>query len=161
MRNAIIFTVALILSLLMLDFVAYAAPRARNALRLAQGERIVYVAVTSDGGRHERAVGLRHVPNGWRLELADAEPVGSAQIHDVTSGAVSSKWVVGIERNQLVLDETRFVAGHAYRVELASGSLLVYLYPPPAGARRTRVSFDETPSDAGEDGIAITPKSAL
>ena len=154
MRNAIIFTVALILSMLMLDFVAYAAPRARN------GET-VRVALTSDGGRHERAVGLRHVPNGWRLELADAEPVASAQIHDVTSGVTPSKWVVGIERNQLVLDESRFVAGHAYRVELPSGSLLVYLYPPPAGARRSHVSFDETPSDTGEDGIAITPQSAL
>jgi len=30
MRNAIIFAVALVLSLLMLDFCAYAAPRARN-----------------------------------------------------------------------------------------------------------------------------------
>lgn len=155
MRNTLIFTVALILSLLLVDFVAHAAPpRARN------GE-IVRLASTADGGRHERAVALRCKDGAWRLELAESAPVATAQVSDVTAGVAGSKWSVAVDRSALVLDGVRFVAGHAYRVELPAGSLLVYL-SPPAAVRTSRVRFEaEAAPTTTDDGIAISPKSAL
>jgi hypothetical protein len=154
-RTTLIFTIASLLSLFMIEFVAHASP-----LRVRKGE-LIRVAATADGAQHERGIGLRFKDGAWRLELADAAPVSTAQVYDVTVGVVRSKWIVDVQKQVLVLDGPRFVAGHAYRVELPAGSLLVYLYPPPH-THPAHVTFDG-PSDVttNTDGIAIQPKSAL
>jgi hypothetical protein len=136
---------------------AIAAPlRARNATS-------VRVAVD---GRRERAFGVRGAAHGWRLELLGAR-AAVAEIHDVTPGAQPGKWLVPLDDDAVVFDDARFVAGHAYRVELrrgveSVGSALVYLYPPRA-QKSARVQFDdsEAASSDGDDEIAITPKPSL
>jgi nitrogen fixation protein len=110
-------------------------------------------------GKRERGIGLKAQANGWRLELRGAAS-GTAEVVDVTQGALGSKWMVSVEDGALVFDAARFVAGHAYRVELKSGSALVYLYPPTSRKSHS-VVFADSEAPAADDGIAITPKSAL
>ena len=117
-------------------------------------------------GKREVGVGLRaRAGVGWRLELA----VGgndTVDVVDVTEGANATRWTVDVVDGALLLDEARFVAGHAYRVTLRHGmtevgSSLVYLYPPSVASRR-KVTFDD--ADAGSatgDDILISKKPTL
>ncbi len=135
---------------------AVAAP-ALSAPLAARNGSSVNVSVA---GKRERGIGLRAQASGWRLELRGAA-AGTAEVVDVTQGALGSKWMVQVEDGALVFDAARFVAGHAYRVELkSSGSSLIYLYPP-AARKSQNVVFADSETPAADDGIAITPKSAL
>lgn len=143
--------------------VAVAGAAEARTLRL-QGGSTVRVVLS---GKAERGLGLRAIDGGrWRLQLPDAAEGDEAVLVDVTEGAVATKWVLAVDGGALVLDGTRFVPGHAYRVELkrGGGSALVYLYPPRPTKGRDRVVFDEdrpSPVTADDDGIAISPKPAL
>jgi len=140
------------LALLLLAGPALAAPLS------AKNGRSVNVSLR---GKRERGIGLKAQSAGWRLELRNGAEE-TAEVIDVTQGVTPSKWLVPVEDGALVFDAPRFVAGHAYRVELKrAGSALIYLYPPPVGKRTSKIEFvaDESPLDDG--GIAITPKSAL
>jgi hypothetical protein len=148
-------TTSALLALLLLGVPAIAAPTFR--LRNAQS---VHVRL---GDKREAGFAIKQAGGEWRLELGrvDAE---LAEIVDVTSGAASLKWQVEVVGGALRMEEARFIAGHAYRVELRRGpktlgSALVYLTPPKALAQRA-VSFDEgeTPGD-GE--MATLPKPTL
>ena len=116
-------------------------------------------------GKREAGVGLRAGRGGWRLELA-ASPSDVADVVDVTDGANSAKWTVDVADGALMLDEERFVAGHAYRVTMrhgteAIGSTLIYLYAP-AVASSHKVTFeDEDTAGGGSGDIAITKKPTL
>jgi hypothetical protein len=143
-------------SLTLMMMLALAAPALAAPLAAKNGST-VHVKVE---GKRERGIGLKAQASGWRLELRGAAS-GTAEIVDVTQGALGSKWMVQVEDGALVLDASRFVAGHAYRVELPkSGSALVYLYPP-AARKSHNVVFADSEAPASDDGIAITPKSAL
>jgi hypothetical protein len=115
------------------------------------------------GAGRERGVALRPMGRSWRLELgrSDAE---RAELVDVTVGAPASRWTVAVVGDALTLDPARFVADHAYRVQLRRGvedvgSALIYLYPPRTSAKQTlEFSDDEAP---GDDEIAVTPKPSL
>jgi hypothetical protein len=138
-------------------FPAFASPlRAKNG----QSVRLML------SGQREVGIGLRPLRGAWKLDLLDAQGADSAEVVDVTAGAPASKWMMAVEAGALVFDGRRFMADHAYRVQLRRGNLplgsaLVYLYPAKMGAK-SRVSFgdDETHPD-DDDGIAVTPKSAL
>jgi hypothetical protein len=114
-------------------------------------------------GQREAGIGVRPLRGAWTLELSGV--AGEvADIVDVTDGAVTTRWAVSVSERELVLDNERFIAGHAYRVKLRHGtaSALVYLYPP----LRTATSFvgfgdDETHGANDGDGIATTPKGEL
>src|SRR5262245_37719617 len=72
------------------------------------------------GGQRARGIGLRPSGNTWRLELAQTEAV-EADVFDVTAGAPPTKWTVFVTAGSLVFDEPRFIADHAYRVQLRRG----------------------------------------
>src|SRR5438874_2571361 len=116
-------------------------------------------------GKREAGVGLRAGHGGWRLELTSA-PTDVADLVDVTDGANGARWTVDVTDGALVLDEERFVAGHAYRVTMrhgteALGSTLIYLYAP-AVASRHKVTFEDEDTAGGSGGdIAITKKPTL
>lgn len=148
---------ALGLALILVGGTAAAAP-----LKIRNGST-VRVAVR---GKREVGVGLRARPGiGWRLELV-AGGNETVDVVDVTEGANATRWTVDVVDGSLLLDEGRFVAGHAYRVTLRHGtselgSSLIYLYPP-AVASRHKVTFDD--ADAGSatgDDILITKKPTL
>jgi hypothetical protein len=116
-------------------------------------------------GKREAGVGLKKKGNAWRVELA----VGAGEtveLVDVTDGTPSAKWEVQPTDGALVLDEERFVPGHAYRLTLkkgldALGSTLVYLYPPTMTGK-SKVTFDdEDTSGGGADDLAIVKKPSL
>jgi hypothetical protein len=138
-------------------------PAAAEPLRTRSGQS-VQVALS---GHRERGVGLRPGSHGWSLTLADSA-AGVAEVHDVTAGAGNAKWLVSVVDASLRFDPARFVAGHAYRVELKRGTLslgsaLVYLFPPPRGRATSHVTFrtDEEPAGEGDEGLTPLPKSAL
>lgn len=148
----------LVLSLL-LSATAFAAPFT------TRGGEPVRVRV---GTRSQVGIGLRpsRADGSWRLVVRGAQ-APHAEVIDVTNGATRDKWVVELVASgsaaELVFDSSRFVAGHAYRVVLHGGEeAIVYLYAPPRGHGSSRVVFgDERAESVTEDGIAITPKSAL
>jgi len=116
-------------------------------------------------GKREAGVGLRAGRGGWRLELA-AATTDVADVVDVTDGANGARWTVDVADGALMLDEERFVAGHAYRVTMrrgteALGSTLVYLYAPSVASRH-KVTFEEEETAGGGAGdIAIVKKPTL
>ena len=119
------------------------------------------------GGRSERGTGLRPSGHSWLLELTGA---GNTEIElkDVTKGASSMKWTVLLNQDRAELDDTRFIPGHAYRIQVRKGMMeqsgLVYLYPPQS-SKRTEIQFEDTtkisPSASNDDGIATVPKNSL
>ena len=44
--------------------------------------------------------------------------LAEADFIDVTRGARSTKWMLFVKGDQVVLDDQRFVPGHAYRVHI-------------------------------------------
>jgi hypothetical protein len=141
--------------LLLMAATASAAP-----LRLLNGTT-VRVAVH---GQRERGVGLAMKSHGWRLELSNGA-AGVVEAVDVTDGAHDARWTMELHDRALFFDADRFIAGHAYRLVVRSGTqlrgtALIYLYPPIVAAR-SRVSFadDATGPDNGE--LAISKKPSL
>jgi hypothetical protein len=117
-------------------------------------------------GKREVGIGLKAQKSGWRLDVA-ATPDVVAEVVDVTDGASGSKWTVDVRDGALLLDNERFIPGHAYRVTVrkgldAVGSALVYLYPPVSSAR-SRVTFeDDSAGGLGMDGeIGVMKKPTL
>jgi hypothetical protein len=144
----------LALTILLAASSAHASP-----LRAKNGHTIRLVL----GGQRASGIGLKPAAGTWRLELARTD-ADSAEVVDVTSGAPASKWKVDVVDAALRFDRERFVADHAYRVELqragrAVGSALVYLYPAPRAGKQ-ELTFSDG-DDAGDGEIATTPKSAL
>jgi hypothetical protein len=113
-------------------------------------------------GRREAGVGLYSDGRNWRLSLHDIDATQVILV-DVTS-RTRDKWVLSVVDQAVVLDGPRFVAGHAYRVQLWRGATLVdkalvYLYPSRAGKRH--VEFEVEDEDTAGDEIRVVPKSAL
>jgi hypothetical protein len=146
-------------------FLTLAPPAAAGAaarLRIKNGHGLT-VAL---GKTREPATGIRPEKKIWTLEL-DASLVGAdAELRDVTPNMPGARWSVPVETEHLVLDATRFLAGHVYRLEVRRerqllGSALVYLYPPPV-ERVSRVNLDDAP-EAAEKGFtpATLPKGGL
>jgi hypothetical protein len=116
-------------------------------------------------GKREAGVGLRAGRGGWRLELT-AAATDVAEVVDVTDGANSTRWTVDVSENALMLDSERFIAGHAYRVNLRHGSelvgsTLVYLYAPSVSGRQKVTFEDDDASTSGIGDIAIAKKPTL
>ena len=149
-----------LVSFLALAPYALAGPPAQ--LRIRNGHNLT-VAL---GKTREAATGIRPQKKVWTLEL-DAALVGAdADLRDVTPNVPSARWSLPVETERLVLDATRFVPGHVYRMELRRdrqlvGSALVYLYPPPA-ERVSRVVLDDRPEPADKGfAPATSPKGGL
>jgi hypothetical protein len=111
------------------------------------------------GDKREPGFGVKPVGGEWRLELGRKD-VDAAELIDVQNGM---KWQLSAGGSALVLDG-RFIAGHAYRVELRHGpktlaSALVYLYPPEAPAQTTIQFGDGEPSS--DNDMATLPKPTL
>ena len=142
---------------------------ASDAVRLRGGGPVGVIVA----GRHEKGIGLKSKGHGWEL---DVEGIGAAELDltDVTRGALPLKWTVLVSQERAELEQGRFIAGHAYRVQVRKGArevqrALVYLYPPDAHAK-SRVDFEEdsatptpaaAPSNDDGMGISIVPKNAL
>ena len=147
---------SLIILGLLVSSAAFAAPlRAKNGhtIRLALGDR------------RERGIALKSTEGRWRLLLREPHGALAAEVVDVTRGAEGDKWLVEVVGGTLVFDAARFVADHAYRVELrrgprSLGSTVVYLTPPRAAKQRA-LSFEAVDEAAESDEIATLPKSAL
>jgi hypothetical protein len=122
------------------------------------------------GKTREAAVGIRPEKKAWPVELGAGLVGAEADLQDVTPDVAGARWVVPVVAPRLSLDEARFLPGHVYRLELRRerrllGSVLVYLFPPPA-ARVSRIELDdgpEPPSDDGDAGFgpATVPKGRL
>jgi hypothetical protein len=134
---------------------------AASPLRIRNGSS-VRVAIH---GKREMGVGLRARAGGWRLELATGENE-TVDVVDITDGANAARWTVEVLDGALLLDEERFVAGHAYRVTLRHGTAelgtaLVYLYPPSAAGRHQLTFDDAEAGSAGGGDISISKKPTL
>jgi hypothetical protein len=146
-------------------FLALARPASAAApapLRIKNGHSLM-VAL---GKTREAAKGIRPEKNVWAVELDAAFAGAVADLRDVTPNLPSALWSVRVEADHLVLDATRFLPGHVYRLELRRerqllGSALVYLYPP-AAPRVSRVSLDDQPEPADKGFAPATlPKGGL
>jgi hypothetical protein len=107
-------------------------------------------------GKRETGIGLKAQKSGWRVDVSASTPDEVADVIDITDGSAGTKWMVEVRDGALLLDNERFIPGHAYRVTIRKGmdplaSALVYLYPPVSSAR-SRVSFDDD-SNAGGLGM--------
>ena len=118
------------------------------------------------GERREPAAGVRPDKTGWPVLVAPELAATSAELHDITPGVASSRWIVPVSLGKLVLDTERFLPTHVYKVDFrkdgqVAGSALIYLYPPPVESV-ARVSFqgDEAPEDAASS-LAPAPKGEL
>ncbi len=146
----------LTMALLLLSTAAQASPTRLSA----KGGESVRVQV---GSQHEPGFGVRPSrDNHWRLSF-DRTDADSAEVVDVTRGALGAKWEVPMAEGALRLDADRFIAGHAYRVELRRGQrtlggALVYLY---AGRPETRQQIQFNEEDVAEREMATLPKPTL
>jgi hypothetical protein len=150
---------------------AWGAPTAA-ALTVRHG-RTIHVTI---GGRTEEAFALRGVPGGWKLELAGTSggaPSGSAPsgvlvVRDVTVGATGPRtFELPLAPGAIVLDDGRFRADHAYKVELRRGTVvvggaLIYLQPLK---QRGPVVFDDreavAPAAPPSDELQTSDKGSL
>jgi len=108
-------------------------------LRIKNGHGLT----VSLGKTREAAIGIRPDKNVWTLELEAAFVGADADLRDVTPNVTSAHWSIPVEAERLVLDATRFLASHVYRLELRRegkllGGAFVYLYrrlrPTPSTA---------------------------
>ena len=136
---------------------AKAATTEAAPLRIKNGH---HLRVTL-GKTKQSAIGVRPEKELWRLELA-ADLVGAAaDFEDVTPNAFGARWSVPVDSVKLVLDSTRFLPSHVYRLAIRRdrvflGSALVYLYPPPS-ERVHRVQLDAEPAKAEPSDDASAP----
>lgn len=125
--------------------------------------RSIHVTIN---GRTEDAVALKLDRGGWRVTLGGAGAGGTLVVRDVTLGATGPRmFQLALTPDGVLLDEARFRADHAYRVELRRGttlvgSALIYLTPPK---RRGPVTFDdgEAAAPATDDELGTTDKGSL
>ncbi|HEX9101885.1 MAG TPA: hypothetical protein VF997_06760 [Polyangia bacterium] len=124
--------------------------------------RSIHVTI---GGRTEDAFALRPTPGGWRLALGGAGSGGTLILRDVTLGATGPRTFELPFAPEVVLDEARFRADHAYRVDLRRGTIIVgsallYLQPQK---RRGPVVFDDADASkpASDDGLTTSDKGSL
>jgi hypothetical protein len=146
--------------------VALAAMTAVAAPLTVRHGRTIKVSLA---GRSEEAVALRATPEGWRLELAGTLAGTTVSLRDVTAGSLAAtRYDLSFVAAGMVLDNGRFRADHAYRLEVRRGTVvvgnaLIYLSPPPRG--KGRVVFDDrdaTNSAAvSDDGLAPSDKGSL
>jgi hypothetical protein len=144
-----------------------AAPEAKQ-IRVKNGRTVRVVL----GARREHAVGIRpekdKEQDRWLVVLAPDMAGSSAELQDITPDVSGSRWVMPVSGDRLVLDAERFLPSHVYRVAFRRdgqllGTVLVYLYPPPA-ERVGRADFrdDETAADkSSSSSLATTPKGDL
>jgi hypothetical protein len=114
------------------------------------------------GKTREAALGIHADKRGWRLVLS-AAVTGEVELRDVTPGKARTKLKVTAKGRELLLEADRFVAGHAYRLEVREKDatpLLVYLCPPDA-RQVNRVSFDAEEAADDDDGMPHTEKGSL
>lgn len=152
-----------------LAFAPLASADAPPRLRIKNGRGIT-VALGKDRSKtREAAVGIRPDKQDkqvWTLELDPSFAGAEADLRDVTPDVAGARWSVPVTTARVVLDGTRFLPDHVYRLELrrdrqALGAALVYLYPPPA-ERVTRVNLDDGPRAASADEtFAPLPKGRL
>jgi hypothetical protein len=114
-------------------------------------------------GKRETGIGIKKKGAAWRAELS-VSGSDKAELVDITDGANQARWEVAPSDGVLVLDEERFIAGHAYRLTLkrgrdAVGSALVYLYPPVM-RDKSHVDFHDDDT-AGSDDLAVVKKPSL
>jgi hypothetical protein len=145
---------------------AWGAPTAAAALTVRHG-RAIHVTI---GGRTEEAFALRAVPGGWKLELAGTSGGATSGVlvfRDVTLGATGPRTFELPLAPAIVLDDGRFRADHAYRVELRRGTVvlggaLIYLQPLK---RRGPVVFDDreavAPTAPPSDELQASDKGSL
>jgi len=149
---------AVVLLVMLAGGSAVAAP----PLSLRRG-RAIRVTIN---GRSEDAVALRFDRGGWRVTLAGAGAGGTLVLRDVTLGATGPRtFELALAADGVLLDERRFVADHAYRIELKRGtailgSAVIYLTPQK---RRGPVVFEdrEAGAPASDGEIGTTDKGAL
>lgn len=159
------------------------APPAPVKLQLKNGQSI---RVTLGYRRqHEPASGIRPDKGPVWTVIARNDLTGSsAELVDLTPDAPRSRWQVEVQGDKLVLDSRRFVPSHVYQMDVRKerklvGSVLLYLYPPPAGDGTDKVDFKDeeaagkkdessgkkTDSDTGSEpdglGLARVPKGEL
>jgi hypothetical protein len=144
-----------LLAVLAVAPVAFAEAPARVRIKNGHG---ITVAL---GKTREPATGIRPEKKTWALELDPSFVGADADLRDVTPDVAGARWSVPVTTARLVLDATRFLPGHVYRLELrrerqAIGNALVYLYPPPA-ERVTRVNLDDRPEPAAADEAGFAP----
>ena len=155
---------------------AWGAPTAA-ALAVRHG-RAIHVTI---GGRTEEAFALRGAPGGWKLELAGTSGGATSRgatsggatggvlvVRDVTVGATGPRtFELPLAPGAIVLDDGRFRADHAYRVELRRGTVivggaLIYLQPLK---QRGPVVFDNreaaAPGAPPSDELQTSDKGAL
>lgn len=136
--------------------------RAAPPLTVRHG-RSIHVTIN---GRTEDAVALKFDRGGWRVTLGGAGASGTLVVRDVTLGATGPRtFELAMTPTGVLLDEARFRADHAYRVELRRGatvvgSALIYLTPQK---HRGPVTFDdgETAAPAGDDELGTSDKGSL
>lgn len=150
---------AVALLLLLAGGSAAAAP----SLTVRHG-RAIHVTIN---GRSEDAVALRFDRGGWRVALAGAAAAaGTLVLRDITLGATGPRmFELPLAADGVLLDESRFRADHAYRLELRRGatvvgSALIYLTPQK---RRGPVVFDDrdTAAPSADDELGTTDKGSL
>ena len=125
--------------------------------------RAIHVTIN---GRSEDAVALRFDRGGWRVALGGAAAAGTLVLRDVTLGATGPRlFELPLAADGVLLDESRFRADHAYRIELRRGatvvgSALIYLTPQK---RRGPVVFDDrdTAAPSNDDELGTTDKGSL
>jgi hypothetical protein len=136
-----------------------------SPVRIKNGST-VFVSVK---GKRQAGIGLRPKDRAWRVELSGstgAEGESVVELVDITENAHNTKWVLSPTDGALMLDDQRFVAGHAYRLTVmrsgaAVASALIYLWPPAAGAK-SKVKFDDADTSGTEaDDIAVVKKPSL
>jgi hypothetical protein len=150
-------TKLLVLSLLLSTGTAFAAP-------LVQSGSTVRV-VLPEGKKAANA--LKADKLGWTMKVRATD--GMINLVDVTANAAPMKYVISLQDSEtpgvVILDNDRFVAGHAYRVELRDSlggvqTSHVYLVPPKT-VNTAKVSFSAADDCAGSDELRVSDKGSL
>jgi hypothetical protein len=142
---------ALVVGLLLVAASASAAP-----LTIRHG-RTIHVEL---GAKTEDAIALRAAAGGWRVELVGAAN-STLVLRDVTAGASgATRFELPVVDGAVTLDDTRFRADHAYRVELRRGTAVVgsaLIYLSPLRRNRGPVVFDDNEAGRHDDGGELRP----
>ncbi len=157
-------------ALILFALVSAVGPAVASPLK-ARNSEVIQLKV---GSQRRDTIALRARTEGWRLVLSGTTANGSAEIVDLTPGTPARTLSVILNGDELLLDNTRFVGGHVYRVQLRRGGVavesgFVYLYPmvylkdAPRSKEPQRLKFagDEAAASDGDDTIKPVSKSGL